>query len=461
MPGRILIIDALTNRRIHLRARLDPASCDIALAESRSEAMAMLRDAVPDIIIVADDLPGLKLQQFCKALRLDPKTQFVTVMVAVPRENHSARICALNAGAADVIEYANDPADLRARIRSVMRQKQGADSSGLVAGRVRGIGFAEPQRGFAKPVVVTVVADEGTVPPLGASRHPDLTLRHSSQKDLRQVAGRDTDVFVICESSSPTESRNLLGALRSTAETCRAGILYVARHPTGSSVPSPLDFGAHDLVTKSVSDDELRLRVARLAQRKQDADFERAELNSLGEKAYTDMLTGLSNRGYAEDFLRKYDQSSGSRPGSVAVLLADVDHFKTINDLHGHAAGDEILRTVGSVLKSHLRSTDLVSRFGGEEFLIALPETGTDHALLVADRLRRSLSERSTTLDTGMVVNVTISIGIAVSTRGFHYTSADLRRAADNALYRAKRKGRNRTEIALAEDYLLRQAIAK
>lgn len=93
MPGYILIIDAMSNRRIHLRAQLDTAAYPVELVESQSEGLVRIRQDSPDVVIVADDLPGLRLRQFCKLLRTSSKTQLTTIVVAVQRENHSAVDC--------------------------------------------------------------------------------------------------------------------------------------------------------------------------------------------------------------------------------------------------------------------------------------------------------------------------------------------------------------------------------
>jgi diguanylate cyclase (GGDEF)-like protein len=132
----------------------------------------------------------------------------------------------------------------------------------------------------------------------------------------------------------------------------------------------------------------------------------------------------------------------------------DIDHFKAINDTHGHAAGDKVLCSVATVLKSNLRDGDLVARFGGEEFLIALPNVDRHQARAIAERLRSEIAGLPTSLDSGTVVRVTVSIGVALTSRSFSKPTKDLRCAADNALYRAKRKGRNQIEIATPDDFL-------
>lgn len=457
MPGQILIIDALSNRRIQLRALLDTASYDVSLTETQAEALHHIRQTAPDVVIVAHDLPGLKLQPFCKLLRQNPKTQFTSVIVAVPRENHSARISALTAGAEDVIEYANDAGDLQARIRSYMRQTQSRQEARPVASPSPLPGFAEEQRCFEDPVTVTLVIDEDATVPVGLDGQPDFRMSVSFWRDARRAALSKSDVFVVFESAVPAENRNLLATLRSNAATCHAAVLYISRTGRPAADPSPLDLGAQDQAEATISDAELALRIRRLAQRKRDADRARAEMNTLGEMAYRDSLTGLCNRGFAARFLQEQDQMMDRGPASLSVLMIDIDHFKTINDTFGHAAGDSVLATLAEVLRANVRASDMVARMGGDEFLIALPQVGQAQALSVAERIRREIAARATSVDADTVVRITASIGLAVSTRSFRKSTSDLTRAADHALYRAKRTGRNQIGCASSDDFQMRR----
>jgi diguanylate cyclase (GGDEF)-like protein len=167
-----------------------------------------------------------------------------------------------------------------------------------------------------------------------------------------------------------------------------------------------------------------------------------AHLNLL---AITDPLTGLANR---RRTLRQLEDLTGTpAPGQApAVLLADLDHFKGINDLHGHEIGDRVLVAVAGALRSATREADTIARWGGEEFLVLLPRTAPGEALELAERLRARI-EALVILDrTLRPVAVTISIGLAVQVPG-ESGPAWLRRA-DDALYRAKSQGRNRCELA-------------
>jgi diguanylate cyclase (GGDEF)-like protein len=158
--------------------------------------------------------------------------------------------------------------------------------------------------------------------------------------------------------------------------------------------------------------------------------------------ARTDAKTGLLN---ATTWQREADTEIARalrRGEPVAVLLADVDHFKQVNDTHGHLTGDDVLRGLATELRQQVRETDIVGRFGGEEFVILLPKTGADEACRIADRLRRSAGVVKV-LTSDAAVGVTISIGVAAL--GRHGRDLfELLAAADLALYRAKNTGRDR-----------------
>jgi len=161
--------------------------------------------------------------------------------------------------------------------------------------------------------------------------------------------------------------------------------------------------------------------------------------------ASTDALTGLPNRREFMSRGRELVRQTRARKGTISCLFLDVDHFKKVNDTHGHAAGDAVLAEVGRVLGAHVRSNDMVGRLGGEEFAVLLPDTPAHQVVEVARRIRRVVSQhRFQGLPAG--TRLTVSIGVsATSTRGPH-TLDDLLAAADEATYTAKRTGRNQVQ---------------
>jgi diguanylate cyclase (GGDEF)-like protein/PAS domain S-box-containing protein len=168
----------------------------------------------------------------------------------------------------------------------------------------------------------------------------------------------------------------------------------------------------------------------------------RQALGLLEQRAYSDPLTGLANRRAFIERASSELARTVRHHGMLSLLMMDIDHFKRVNDTHGHGAGDLVLQAVSAVCEHAVRAGDLVSRIGGEEFAILLPDTGPERAMEIAERLREALAEHITTLEDGSTVNVTASLG--VTTLQDHDSPFEtLLEQADQAMYRAKRQGRN------------------
>lgn len=174
--------------------------------------------------------------------------------------------------------------------------------------------------------------------------------------------------------------------------------------------------------------------------------LERAFHETLLDQSTKDPLTGLGNRGATLAELQSRFELSRRHGRPISVIMCDLDHFKQINDKHGHGAGDIVLAGFGERVRQNLRGTDLAGRIGGEEFLLVLPETEVEGAVLLAERLRASLSDMPHMLPGGPI-QVTCSLGVAQWVEEDRDAGALLGRA-DEALYEAKRKGRNKVVIA-------------
>jgi diguanylate cyclase (GGDEF)-like protein len=174
--------------------------------------------------------------------------------------------------------------------------------------------------------------------------------------------------------------------------------------------------------------------------------LENARLHQIVERqALVDGLTGIANRRHCEDALSAEIARADRLVIPLTLVLADLDDFKLINDRHGHAVGDDVLREFASVLRSTVRESDLAGRWGGEEFLVLLTGTEADGALHLAERVRRALGERSFLGKDGRPFSVTCSFGVAQHSAGGD--ERELFANADRALYRAKRRGKNCVEL--------------
>jgi diguanylate cyclase (GGDEF)-like protein len=172
----------------------------------------------------------------------------------------------------------------------------------------------------------------------------------------------------------------------------------------------------------------------------------------------TDPLTGLNNRRHLDEILDYEFRRAQRYDHGLALMVLDLDHFKKINDTYGHLGGDAVLRSLGILLRTHLRETDIAGRYGGEEFVIVLPETGLDAAKKVAEHLRALIEKMAVDFE-GLLIPVTCSIGVGVL-RPEHAELKALLHEADAALYRSKQAGRNRvTDFASIAENASRSAV--
>lgn len=230
-------------------------------------------------------------------------------------------------------------------------------------------------------------------------------------------------------------------ALNGDPGTAPAVIFLTARTTTEERVRG-LGLGAVDYIAKPFEAAELIARVQAALRTKQLVD-------GLAQRASTDALTGLLNRDELDRRLVEH-VALARRGRSLGCLMLDIDHFKLLNDRYGHAAGDEVLREVARrLLRANVRSSDLSFRYGGEEFVLLLPDTGLEGATVAAEKVLRAVASRPVELLPGLEVSVAVSIGAAAWSAEMS-GPAELVAAADAALYEAKRAGRGRVAVVTA-----------
>ncbi len=205
-----------------------------------------------------------------------------------------------------------------------------------------------------------------------------------------------------------------------------------------------LDLGVNDYLLRPIDRNELIARVTTQFRWKTYSDRLRETYRQSLELAATDPLTGLNNRRYLSNHLGRQITRAKETRKACSILMVDVDHFKRINDTYGHPAGDEVLKALSERLKFNIRGIDLACRYGGEEFVIVMPEADMATAEKVAERLRESIAERTFELGNNRgLITVTASIGVASLEAGDVNASSLIERA-DKALYAAKAAGRNK-----------------
>jgi len=264
------------------------------------------------------------------------------------------------------------------------------------------------------------------------------------QEALFSAADSDYDLVIVSLALENFDSLRLCSQMRSLDRTRMTPILMVAGEEDNSKIIRAIDIGVNDYVSRPVEPNELLARARTQVRRKRLNDRLRESVQATMQMAVRDSLTGLNNRRYFDSHVETmFNKASiGGKP--FALIIIDIDHFKQVNDTYGHPVGDEVLRLFSERLVKSVRSKDLASRFGGEEFVIAMPDTDGELAMVVAERMRREIAEHPMVCENGTLqIPVTLSAGIAALSSPDDSVAAMLERA-DKALYEAKRAGRNR-----------------
>jgi two-component system cell cycle response regulator len=264
------------------------------------------------------------------------------------------------------------------------------------------------------------------------------------EEALVRVRGSDSDLVIISLGMRGFDGLRLCSQLRSLPEGRNVPILVVVSEGDRRKLNQALEMGVNDYLTRPIDRNELTARVRTQLRKKRYADQLRHNVQLSLEMAITDQLTGLHNRRYMARHLDNLISSAKRTAKPLSFLIMDIDFFKSVNDSHGHDVGDEVLREFASRIASNIRGIDLACRYGGEEFVVVMPDTDVSFAYTIAERLRQQIEANPFTVSRSPgQLSITISIGIA-KTDGADDTAEALLYRADQALYRAKRNGRNR-----------------
>ena len=215
-------------------------------------------------------------------------------------------------------------------------------------------------------------------------------------------------------------------------------------------VSRALDLGVNDYILRPIDPNELVARSLTQIRRKRYNEHLRLNLQHTMELAIVDGLTGLNNRRYLDSHLRILFDRAAVRGRPISICMTDIDRFKLVNDTYGHDVGDEVLREFSARIRSTVRGADLACRYGGEEFVVVMPDTPMELAASVAERLRAIVEDKPFYVRSiDRELSITASLGIATS-KGAFGTPDELLKQADRALYEAKGAGRNRVVAAAA-----------
>ena len=459
MVGKILIVDDVATNRIVMKVKLSAAGYRPVLAADGAACLALAARELPDLILMDLTLPDMTGLDLLRRLRADPVTRTIPVVMLTATNDGDARVQAFRAGVDDFLCKPLEGQVLLARIRAFMRARDQIDGFDTSKIGLPAFGMAEAAPIFIAPGTIAIVAQRSeTAMRLRQEMALYLTDRvviMTADEALSEGLKSDAspDVFLIeADIGGAAGGLQLMSELRSRTNTRHAAMCILV--PTGASIGAAMafDLGANDLIAATLPPEEAALRLVRLLLRKREADAARASVQDGLRLAMIDPLTGLHNRRYGIAQLAAIAERAHKDGTGYAVMVVDLDRFKSVNDRWGHAAGDAVLVELAGRLSRNLRNDDLLARIGGEEFLIALPDTDLPEARAIAERLCQAVQQDVVRLSDNIKIQVTVSIGLAISSGpgvpAAHDTVSDIVDRADRALLIAKSEGRNQVTIS-------------
>ncbi|MDX2201871.1 MAG: PleD family two-component system response regulator [Hyphomicrobiaceae bacterium] len=452
MTGRVLVVDDVPANLKLIEARLTAEYFDVILADTGRQALALLERERVDVVLLDVMMPGIDGFEVCRRIKGCAATMHIPVIMVTALDQPNDKIQGLEAGADDFLTKPVDDVALLTRMKNLMRVKTLNDEMAMRVASGASFGMSLPDM-LKTPDGGRIMVVEDN-PRVAHRIAQALQGEHAveTQPDvaaaLEALAQGGHDLVLVSLNLKTADGLRLCSQVRSLTATRHLSIVVLVDPGEEAKLLRALDMGVNDYLTRPIDRNELVARVRTQLRRKRYADQLREAIDESVELAATDTLTGLFNRRYLEAHLAAHVERARGGGAPLSLMIADIDHFKAINDTWGHDAGDTVLREVATRLRRDIRAADIACRLGGEEFVVLMPSTDTETANGVAERLRDAIARDAFPVAANLPVAVTLSVGVA--TISPEDTPKSLLKRADTALYAAKTRGRNRVVLAAA-----------
>jgi two-component system cell cycle response regulator len=453
MIGHVLVVDPVVTNRIVMKARLASAHYGVTCCETVEAAVRASEKINPDFVFIDANLGLSALANLRWAINKTPDGHHVPIVsIGNTSDGHTLSEVLVHGGQ-DLMQWPIDSELMRARLRSMMRQTQFLKDL-----RTRGMDMPSVSDHISsivapKPIMV-VARTNGRATAWAAKMQSHMVCHRvmaSSYAGIldpkRRVVDGTVYLLVADPASEPEDILHILSTLKTHSKGGTAHYLAVFPNSATLQAAAALDMGAADIVFADRHEGDIAARLGALSSLSAEISGLNAVLDDGLRNSVFDPLTGLHNRRYSDYNLARMAGEAQMHEKPLAVMIFDIDHFKQINDMHGHLTGDQVLVRIADKLRNQLKESEILARIGGEEFLAVLPCTDPQDAIKAANSVRRAIEEMEFSARTGdEPFKVTVSVGISTSD-GTQSPMAMIEQA-DDALYRAKSDGRNRARLS-------------
>lgn len=454
MTARVLVVDDILPNVKLLEAKLRAEYYDVVTALNGPEALRKIVEESPDVVLLDVMMPGMDGFEVCRQIKANPKIAHIPVVMVTALTDTEDRVRGLENGADDFLSKPVNDVALMARVRSLVRLKMTIDewraretTASQLGVTDDGSSVMQQPADRANILLLEDMEFESTrIRDTLAKDESTVTLVNSGVQAIAEINQKEFDLIIVSLNLGKEDGLRFCAHLRSNEKSRTTPIIMLAEEVDMARVAHGLEIGAHDYLMRPIDRNELLARCRSQIRHKRFQDKLRTNYEMSLSLALTDPLTGVYNRRYLEAHLQKTLASARESRKPLGFLYMDIDFFKKVNDTYGHPVGDEILQGFAKRIKDGLRSFDLVARLGGEEFVAVLPDTTEEVAMIIAERLRKSVAETPfpCAVPEGHLT-ITSSFGALVvsGTDVENVTASDLIKSADDQLYEAKHGGRN------------------
>jgi len=445
---KILIVDDESLNVKLLAAMIPSDQYDTVTAYNGEEALKIVFDLHPDIILLDIMMPGLDGYELTQRLKSDPESRDIPIVLVTAFGGTDCEIKGLEAGADEFLNKPVNRTELLARVKSLLCLRQYKEQIKSRTGSINSITHKNKDKNFAENEInlptILIVEDDKMDAKLTQSylqgEPYQIKLAKDGDEAISRAQQERIDVILLDLILPRKNGFEVCSTLKEMERTQNIQIVVITGLSDLDSKLKGIELGVDDYLVKPVNMHVLRTRVKSLVKKKALLDKLCDRYEMAIHSAITDKLTGLYNRRYFDYFLDLEIKRSSRQKASLALLMIDIDNFKPINDTFGHLFGDSILNKLGELLKAKTRETEMVARYGGDEFAIVMSNTGLTEAVQIAERIRQSIQAFSFGTKNSLA---TVSIGIAMYPLDANSLN-ELIEKSDNSLYKAKHGGKNR-----------------